>query len=104
MNGEVVSPTRHLRSLFKNTVITNQGYDFESGNWVIESGDADLVAFGKLFLANPDLPGRFATGSQFNQPNVEAFYAGDEHGYIDYPTLEEINSGKSQTVTVSHGG
>lgn len=91
INGETVSPTKHLKSLFKNTVITAQGYDFESGNHVIERGDADLVAFGKLFIANPDLPHRFASNAPLNEPVVAAFYGGDEHGYIDYPTLEQTN-------------
>ncbi len=89
VNGKVVSPTKHLKSLFKNTVITAQGYDFESGNQILASGDADLVAFGKLFIANPDLPERFRRSAPLNEPVVAAFYAGDEHGYTDYPTLEQ---------------
>lgn len=92
INGEVASPTKHLKSIFEGTVITAQGYDFQSGNQVIESGDADLVAFGKLFIANPDLPARFAKDAPLNPPVVPAFYGGDEHGYIDYPTLEETNA------------
>ena len=80
VNGEVVSPTKHLKSLFKNTVITAQGYDFQAGNQVTESGNADLVAFGKLFIANPDLPVRFARNAPLNPPIVEAFYGGSEHG------------------------
>ena len=91
INGETVSPTRHLKSLFNGTIITAQGYDFASGTAVVESGDADLVAYGKLFIANPDLPARFAGNASFNEPVVTAFYGGDEHGYIDYPTLEQVN-------------
>jgi N-ethylmaleimide reductase len=87
-DGEVVSATKHLKSLFKGTVITAQGYDYETGNAVIARGDADLVAFDKLFIANPDLPLRFATGAALNPPDPASFYGGDERGYIDYPALE----------------
>jgi N-ethylmaleimide reductase len=88
VDGAVVSPTKHLKSLFKGTVITAQGYTFETGNEVIARGDADLVAFGKLFLANPDLPARFRLNAPFNEADPATFYGGDEHGYIDYPALE----------------
>lgn len=87
-NGETVSATKHLGSLFGGTIITAQGYDYETGNAVIQRGDADLVAFGKLFIANPDLPLRFRTGAPLNEPDEPSFYGGDEHGYIDYPALE----------------
>jgi N-ethylmaleimide reductase len=88
VNGEPASATRHLRSLFKGTLITAQGYDFESGNRVLAAGDADLVAYARLFLANPDLPERFAFGASLNEPDVSTFYGGNEHGYTDYPALE----------------
>ena len=88
VDGEVISATKHLKSLFKGTVITAQGYNFESGNAVISRGDADLVAFGKLFIANPDLPLRFRLGAPLNEPDDSTFYGGDEHGYTDYPALE----------------
>jgi 2,4-dienoyl-CoA reductase-like NADH-dependent reductase (Old Yellow Enzyme family) len=50
-------------------------------------GDADAVAFGKLFLANPDLPRRFSTGAALNEPKPETFYSPDAEGYVDYPAL-----------------
>ncbi len=87
VNGEVTSATKHLKSLFGGTVITAQGYDYESGNAVLERGDADLVAFGKLFLANPDLPLRFELGAPLNEPDPSTFYGGDARGYTDYPKL-----------------
>lgn len=54
---------------------------------LIEDGTADLLAFGALFLANPDLPARLATGGPYNTPDPSTFYGGDHRGYTDYPTL-----------------
>ena len=54
---------------------------------LIEDGTADAIAFGALFLANPDLPARLAQGGPFNTPNPATFYGDDERGYTDYPTL-----------------
>ncbi|WP_433683935.1 alkene reductase [Nocardia sp. CA-119907] len=54
---------------------------------LIEDGTADMLSFGALFLANPDLPARLAAGGPFNTPDQATFYGGDEHGYTDYPTL-----------------
>jgi N-ethylmaleimide reductase len=58
---------------------------------LIDDGLADLVSFGALFLANPDLPRRLALGGPFNEPNHATFYGGDARGYTDYPTLEEVD-------------
>jgi N-ethylmaleimide reductase len=57
---------------------------------LIEDGTADILAFGRLFLANPDLPARLAAGGPFNTPDQATFYGGDEKGYIDYPTLDSV--------------
>lgn len=92
VNGEQISAVKHLKSIFKGMVIAAQGYDLESGNKVIENGDADLVAYGKLFIANPDLPGRFRQNAPLNAPVESAFYGGGEHGYTDYPTLDKAAS------------
>jgi len=56
---------------------------------VIEDGEADLVSYGKLFLANPDLPLRFARNVPLNEPDENTFYGGDEKGYTDYPFMDE---------------
>ena len=53
----------------------------------LASGDADMVSFGKLFLANPDLVQRFKTDAELNTPEPATFYGGDEKGYTDYPAL-----------------
>jgi N-ethylmaleimide reductase len=59
---------------------------------LIEDGTADILAFGRLFLANPDLPARLAAGGPFNFPNRDTFYGGDEKGYTDYPALDPTPS------------
>lgn len=76
-----------LRELFMGTYIVNGGYDAGSGNTVVERGEADLVAFGVPFLANPDLPERFRRNAPLNIPDYTTFYAGEEKGYTDYPQL-----------------
>lgn len=77
----------HLRRLFDGTFIVNGGYGEASGNAAIAGGEADLVAFGAPFLANPDLPYRFGRKAQLNPPDHATFYAGEQKGYIDYPAL-----------------
>jgi N-ethylmaleimide reductase len=76
-----------LREKFSGALIVNGGYDAQSGNAVIARGEADLVAFGVPFLANPDLPTRYSKNASLNAPDQATFYAGEEKGYIDYPTL-----------------
>jgi N-ethylmaleimide reductase len=76
-----------LRKIFKGTYIVNGGFDAETASAAIANGDADLVAFGVPFLANPDLPIRYATNAPLNTPDQATFYAGEEKGYTDYPTL-----------------
>ncbi len=78
----------YFRSLFEGTIISAGGYDRDSGNEVLEAGDADLIAYGRWFISNPDLPRRFALNAELNEYDRSSFYGGDERGYIDYPTLE----------------
>ncbi len=82
-----VRVTPLLRKIFRGTMIVNGGYDAASANAAIERGETDLVAFGVVFLANPDLPQRFKIGAPLNAPQFETFYAGEEKGYLDYPAL-----------------
>jgi N-ethylmaleimide reductase len=76
-----------IREIFKGTFILNGGYDAEKGNEAIRKGEADLISYGTLFLANPDLPDRFRRNAPLNAPDIKTFYVGEERGYIDYPTL-----------------
>ena len=76
-----------LRETYRGVLVTNGGYDRERGNAAVKNGEADAVAFGALFLANPDLPERFQENAALNEPDPESFYTQDEKGYLDYPTL-----------------
>ena len=78
-----------LRKAFKGTYIANNGFDRALAIEAVESGRVDAVAFGKLFIANPDLVERLRLDAPLNTPVVETFYGGDEKGYTDYPALTE---------------
>jgi N-ethylmaleimide reductase len=80
--------SRYFRSIFQGTIVSAGGYDRELGNAALAAGDADLIAYGRLFISNPDLPERFAQNAPLNPYDRSTFYGGTEQGYIDYPTLE----------------
>jgi|HubBroStandDraft_3_1064219.scaffolds.fasta_scaffold00105_2 N-ethylmaleimide reductase len=82
--------TPALRRAFGGPFIVNSGYDRDSAERAIASGEADAVSFATSYLANPDLPERFALGAPLNEPDRATFYGGGAQGYIDYPTLAEI--------------
>lgn len=87
---ESVGPGRigpELKRKFGGIYVANEGFTFESANQAIAAGEADAVAFGKLFIANPDLPQRFALGAALNTPNPSTFYGSGPAGYTDYPPL-----------------
>jgi N-ethylmaleimide reductase len=81
-----------LRNRFKGAYIANNGYDFALANKVLSANEADLIAFGKLFIANPDLVERFKRGAPLNAPDKATFYGGDAKGYTDYPALESADA------------
>ncbi|MUP46774.1 alkene reductase [Gramella sp. BOM4] len=80
---------KRYRKIYKGTLMINNGFDRELGNKVIEDGDADLVAFGKLFVSNPDLPERFRNNWPIAEYDSDTFYTSGKEGYIDYPAYEE---------------
>ncbi|MFE7802113.1 alkene reductase [Nocardia sp. NPDC057440] len=67
---------------------------------LVEDGSADMVAYGALFLANPDLPTRLATGGPFNTPDPATFYGGDHRGYTDYPTLGHLSGDPASAAVI----
>jgi 12-oxophytodienoic acid reductase len=78
-----------MRKAFKGSFIVADGYNRDGGNEAIASGSADLVAFGRLFLANPDLPRRFEINAELNRYDRSTFYTSDPVvGYTDYPFLK----------------
>lgn len=83
---------RSLRCTFSSVLVFCGGYTAERAEAAIAAGIADAIAFGKLFLANPDLPERFRRGAPLNVPDPSTFYGGGEKGYTDYPTLDEIGA------------
>lgn len=76
---------KDIRNKFKSPIISAGGYDRESGNKAIAEGAADLIAYGRFAIANPDLPERFAQKAELNPYDRATFYGGTEKGYIDYP-------------------
>ncbi|WP_425327152.1 alkene reductase [Rhizobium sullae] len=76
-----------LRKSFKGVLILAGGYDYEKAQKALAEGRADIIAFGRLFIANPDLPERFRTDASLNGADGSSFFGGDERGYIDYPAL-----------------
>ena len=77
-----------LRKRFDGAYIANNGYDFELATKVLAEGAADLIAFGKPFISNPDLVERLKKGAALNEWDKATFYGGGAKGYTDYPTLE----------------
>jgi len=93
VEGDMVDGSRNvdyraIKDIFNGPYIANCGYTQEKAETAINNGDADLIAFGTLYLANPDLLERFKQHAPLNTPDQSTFYGGDEHGYTDYPSFE----------------
>jgi 2,4-dienoyl-CoA reductase-like NADH-dependent reductase (Old Yellow Enzyme family) len=89
---EKVDPPRlgpQLKQAFGGVYVANEGFDQASGEAALAAGEADAIAYGKLFLANPDLPRRFKLKAPLNKWNPATFYAEGGIGYTDYPALPE---------------
>jgi N-ethylmaleimide reductase len=76
-----------FRRVFKRTLILSGGYDAARAESDLEAGKCNLVAFGRPFLANPDLVARWKAGAALNTPDMSTFYTPGPKGYTDYPTL-----------------
>ncbi len=85
--GERVTP--HIRKAYKGVLITNGGYDVALANQALTNGEADAIAFGVPFLANPDLVQRFKHNQPLNVPDFATFYTQGAKGYTDYPTYQQ---------------
>ncbi|MEK7469988.1 MAG: alkene reductase [Planctomycetota bacterium] len=76
-----------MRAAFKGATILSGGYTLERANQDLAAGRGDLIAFGRPFLANPDLPERLRTGAKLTEADMKTFYSAGEKGYTDYPAL-----------------
>lgn len=78
---------KRYRQKYDGTLVINAGFDKEKAEKILQEGDADLVAFGKLYISNPDLVGRFREGLETADWNEDLFYTQGEEGYIDYKAV-----------------
>jgi N-ethylmaleimide reductase len=86
--GQASIAARDLRPNFSRTLIAAGGFNRDSAEAIVAAGDADLVAFGRYFISNPDLPERLRRGLPLNRYDRRTFYGGDAHGYTDYPAAD----------------
>ena len=84
---------QRLRQIFNGAYIANGDYERDSAIAAVDQEQADFIAFGKLFIANPDLPERLRRNGPYNAPRTESFYAGGAEGYDDYPALDTATAG-----------
>jgi N-ethylmaleimide reductase len=89
-SGDVLTP---VRAIYKGVLVSNMGYTAAEAAADIAAGKIDAVAFGVPFLANPDLPARFAAGADLNTPDPATFYCPGAKGYTDYPTMAAVAAG-----------
>ena len=91
------SAVEQARAHFAGTIVANHGFagefDLEGAAQLVQDGTADVIAIGRDFLANPDLPRRLQEGAELNEPNQATFYGGGAEGYTDYPALEPVAAG-----------
>ncbi len=85
-----VAPT--IKKAFGGLVILNCDYDGPKAEAAVASGEADAIAFGRPYLANPDLPERIAEGAPLNKDDIKTWYSQGPEGYIDYPTLSQVKA------------
>lgn len=86
---------RHFRPLYKGTLIANVNMDRERGNRLIADGFADLIAFGRLYIANPDLVQRFAEDAPLATVDWDTVYGSGSVGYSDYPVYQLLQPTRS---------
>jgi 2,4-dienoyl-CoA reductase-like NADH-dependent reductase (Old Yellow Enzyme family) len=89
-DGPRIGPT--VRKAFGGVYIANQDFTKEKAERVLAQSEADAVAFGKAFIANPDLPLRFAENAPLNKPDDTTFYSPGATGYVDYPFMEKVSA------------
>ncbi|GAB2303173.1 12-oxophytodienoate reductase 3 [Dionaea muscipula] len=99
--GDGSELVRELRRAYQGTFITSGGFTRDSGNEAVAQGDADLIAYGRLFISNPDLVKRFKLNAPLNEYNRDTFYTPDPVvGYTDYPFLSHEHSYSAAAAAV----
>jgi len=96
--GQYAIAAARLRKIFKGKIIAAGGFEPDTAEEVVEKGDADLVAFGRHFVANPDLPKRIRLGLPLNAYDRNTFYTFDARGYTDYPFYEQTPESVTSAV------
>jgi N-ethylmaleimide reductase len=86
--GQGPVAAQELRKVFRGSIIAAGGFEPDTAEATVANGDASLIAFGRQFIANPDLPKRIELGLPLNRYDRSTFYGFDAHGYTDYPTYE----------------
>lgn len=86
--GQAPLAAQHLRPKFSRTLTAAGGFNPHSAEAIVTAGDADLVAFGRHFISNPDLPERLRHGLPLNRYDRSSFYGGDARGDTDYSTAD----------------
>jgi N-ethylmaleimide reductase len=90
--GQAPIAAQSLRKIFKGTIMAAGGFEPKTAAEVLEDGDADLVAFGRHFVSNPDLPKRISRSLPLNPYDRDTFYTFDARGYTDYPAYDEMSA------------
>jgi N-ethylmaleimide reductase len=90
-----------IRNKYRGLLILAGGFDHDTAEEWLEQGKADLIAFGRKFLANPDLPERFRQRAELNPDDPSTYYGGGPRGYTDYPTLAQLRGTAPKPVVDS---
>jgi N-ethylmaleimide reductase len=90
VEGQAPLAAQALRKIFKGKIIAAGGFEPDTAEAIVEKGDADAVAFGRHFVANPDLPLRIELGLPLNDYDRNTFYTFEPHGYTDYPFYKAL--------------
>ena len=90
--GQAPVAAEHLRTIFEGRIVAAGGFEPDTAAAIVEKGDADLVAFGRHFISNPDLVERIRKGRPLERYDRDTFYTFDARGYTDYPRDERADT------------
>ena len=89
-HGQAPVASEHLRTIFTGKILAAGGFEPDTAAAIVEKGDADLVAFGRYFISNPDLPERIRNGLPMAHYDRDTFYTFDAKGYTDYQRFDAV--------------